>query len=40
MRSVMVQVNGGRSCRMAITISSSSDSTMKRRHEMLTSQLA
>ena len=35
-----VQVKGGRSCRMAMATISSTASTMKRRHEMLTSQLA
>ena len=37
--SVKVQVNGGRSCRMPITMSSSSASTKKRFQLMLTSQL-
>ena len=38
--SVTRQVKGGMSCTMPTTISSSSDSTMKRRQLMLTNQLA
>jgi hypothetical protein len=39
-RSVMRQVNGGRSCRMPTATSSSADSSQKRVQLMLTSQLA